>query len=464
MLSRGEVQAYVDAHKQRWVDELSEWCRIPSISADPEHAHHMEANARYLLEGLEALGCTGRLIGPKSHPAVLAHTSMREDRPTLLIYGHHDVQPPDPLDEWETAPFEPHVSQGALVARGSEDDKGQVWIHLKALETLRALTEDCPVNVIYLVEGEEEIGSPHFEELLDVDPILRKADFCIVSDTAFFNKATPSLCVRLRGMAIVEVEVTGPSQDLHSGLFGGAVANPATALARMLAALHDDLAHVTVPHFYDGVRDVTPEDRAMLARLPYDDERFLTEAAGAPATFGEAGYSTLERLWFRPTLEINGMTSGYGGPGSKTIIPATARAKITCRLVPDQDPDHVAHWVEEALIALAPPGVTVHTSVHSGGNPVLAGWDDPLGRACRDAIEEVWGVAPVAAGSGGSVPPVEAIQRVLGIPAVLFGVGLPDASIHAPNEHFDLGQFYRGIEAEISLLQRVAQKEAIHVP
>ena len=442
-----DLDAYCRQHQPRFVDELVEALRIPSISADPAHAADVVASAEYLAAAARQVGFQrAELIPTAGHPAVYAELTIDPSLPTALIYGHHDVQPVDPLDEWVSPPFEPQVRDGALYARGSADDKGQVWMHLKAVEAHIQTRGRMPLNLKLIVEGEEEIGSVHFDELVQRETGRLRADVAVVSDTPIFAKGVPSLCTGLRGLAHLEVEVTGPSLDLHSGFFGGAVANPVVELARMLASLHDPTTHrVTVPGFYDRVREPSSEERAQLAALPFDEAALLRDAGGAPATVGEEGWSVLERMWMRPTLEVNGIWGGYQGPGSKTIIPARAGAKISCRLVPDQDPAEITELVAQALRRAAPPTVRVKVTTEAGGHPVLTPIDHPAVQAARRAMRHGFGADPAIIRTGGTIPPVATFQTVLGMPSVLVGVGLPDDQIHAPNEHFDLDQYAAGV-------------------
>jgi len=442
-----DLDAYCRAHQPRFVDELVEALRIPSISADPAHAADVVASAEYLADAARRVGFRrAELLPTEGHPALYAELTVDPSLPTALIYGHHDVQPVDPLDEWISPPFEPQVRDGALYARGAVDDKGQVWMHLKAVEAHMQTRGTLPLNLKLIVEGEEEIGSVHFDALVRRETERLRADVAVVSDTPIYAKGVPSLCTGLRGLAHLDVEVTGPSLDLHSGMFGGAVANPVAELARMLASLVDPVTRrVTIPGFYDRVREASAEERAQIAALPFDEAALLREAGGAPATVGEEGWSPLERMWLRPTLEVNGIWGGYSGPGSKTIIPARAGAKVSCRLVPDQDPEEIAALVADALRAAAPPTVRVHVEAHGGGRPVLTPIDHPAVQAARRAMRHGFGAEPAIIRTGGSIPPVATFQTVLGLPALLVGVGLPDDQIHAPNERFDLDQYAAGV-------------------
>ncbi len=446
-MPENDLDTYCAAHQQRHVDELIEFLRIPSISADPGHAADVRRNAEYLAEASRAVGFShAEIIETKGHPAVYAERMVDPNLPTALIYGHHDVQPVDPLDEWHSPPFEPEIRNGNLYARGAVDDKGQVWMHLKAVESVLAVSGELPLNLKLIVEGEEESGSVNFEEIVESEQRRLRADILVVSDTSIVAANTPSLCTGLRGLAGVEVHVRGPSLDLHSGRFGGAVANPVAALAEILASLHDPVTRrVTVPGFYDDVREPSVEERALFAQVPYDVDEFRAEAGDVPATIGEAGWSDRERLWARPTLEFNGIWGGYTGPGQKTIIPATAGAKITCRLVPNQDPQRIAELVRSAVLAAAPAGVTVTADAKAGGRPVVTSIDHPGVQAASRAMESVFGAKPALTREGGSIPPVESFARVMGLQAVLVGLGLPDDQIHAPNEKFALDMYFKGI-------------------
>ncbi|MHB8719135.1 MAG: dipeptidase [Candidatus Dormibacteria bacterium] len=456
-----DLDAYCAEHHDGFVAELVDFLRIPSISAQPAHAADVRRSAEHLAAAWVAAGVPAvEIVETGGHPAVYGELLVDPSLPTVLVYGHHDVQPVDPLGEWVSPPFEPTIRDGRLYARGAVDDKGQVWMHVKAVEAHLRTRGTLPVNLRVLVEGEEEIGSAHFEELVAALGDRLTADVAVISDTGIFARGTPSLTVGLRGLAGVEVTVRGPALDLHSGIFGGAVQNPLEALARMLASLRDPQnGRVTVPGFYDDVIEPTPEERAAYASLPFDEAEWRRTAGGISEAVGEAGYTVLEQRWVRPTLEINGMWGGYQGEGSKTIIPAAAHAKITCRLVPRQRPADIAAKVAEALRAATPPGVESEVVAKSGGNPVVTPADHPAVRAAARAMAAVMGKAPVIIREGGSIPPVEVFQRVLGIPAVLVGTGLPDDQIHAPNEKFDLDHFAMGVRIVARLWDELAREE-----
>ena len=457
-----DLDAYCREHQQRFVAELIEACRIPSISADPAHAVDVARSAAHIAAAARDAGFTTvDILETGGHPAVFAERVVDADLPTALIYGHHDVQPADPLELWESPPFEPEVRDGILYARGAVDDKGQVWMHLKAVEAHLRTRGELPLNVRMIIEGEEESGSAHFDALVEREADRLRADVAVVSDTEIFAKGVPSLCTGLRGLAAIDVDVTGPARDLHSGLFGGAVVNPATALARIIASLHDDDGRVTVPGFYDAVLPASAAERGGFATLPFDEATFLAAAGGAPATAGEAGWTTLERLWVRPTLEVNGIWGGYSGPGPKTIVPAHAHAKITCRLVPAQMPGVVAEQVAAAIRAAAPRGANVTATAHAGGRPVVTPSDHPAVRAAARAMEHGFGRTPVLTRSGGTIPAPEAFARLLGMPSIMVGCGLPDDNIHAPNEHFDLDQYARGVRVIARLWDELALSSGI---
>ena len=457
-MPENDLDAYCAANQDRFTAELIEALRIPSISADPAYAAEVRRNAEHFrAAALDAGFQRAELLETSGHPAVYAERLVDPSLPTALVYGHHDVQPVDPLDEWISPPFEPEVRGGDLFGRGAVDDKGQVWMHLKAVEAHLQTRGELPLNLKLIVEGEEESGSVHFEELVSLEQERLRADVLVVSDTGVIARGVPSLTTGLRGLAGVEVRVDGPNVDLHSGRFGGAVANPVDALARILAGLHDpDTGRVTVPGFYDDVRELTPEERESLARVPFDEDEFRRQAENVPATVGERGWSVLERIGARPTLEFNGIWGGYSGPGSKTIIPATAGAKITCRLVPDQKPDDIARRVADAVLAAAPPGVTVHAEPKPGGRPVVTPIDDPAVQAAARAVRRVFGKDPLFLREGGSIPPVETFARLMRMPAVLAGFGLPDDRIHAPNEKFSLDMYAGGIRTIAHMWDEIA--------
>jgi acetylornithine deacetylase/succinyl-diaminopimelate desuccinylase-like protein len=452
-----KVLSFVDDNRARFVAELAAWVKIPAISADPAHAADMVKNAEHLAAELRRLEADRVEIWPTAgHPAVFASFMHAPGKPTLLVYGHHDVQPVDPLPEWISPPFEPAIRDGRMWGRGVVDDKGQVWIHVKAIEAFLATAKKLPINLKLIVEGEEEIGSNNLETLMREKTAELSADFVCVSDTAMFGRGIPSLCVGLRGLAILEVHAEGPKQDLHSGSFGGGVANPVNALARMIASLHDDDGKITVPGFYDDVRPLSDRERKEIADLPFDEAEWLA-STGSPSVQGEKGYSTLERIWARPTLDCNGISGGFAGEGSKTIIPARAMAKITCRLVPDQDPEVIARLVGAHLENVAPPGVKVRVAISHGGHPYLAPTDHPVFEIAKRAFAKAFGRPTVFIREGGSIPFVRTIADATGKPCLLMGFGQPDENAHAPNEWLDLDNFHLGIKSAAYLYDELSR-------
>jgi acetylornithine deacetylase/succinyl-diaminopimelate desuccinylase-like protein len=458
-----KVLRFIDDQRARFVAELSAWVKIPAISADPAHKADLQRNSEHLAAELRRLKAdrveiwpTGKPGGPAGHPAVFASFMHAPGKPTLLVYGHHDVQPVDPLDEWKSPPFDPAIRDGRMWGRGVVDDKGQVWIHVKAIEAFLATASRLPINLKLIVEGEEEIGSDNLDALMREKAEDLTADYVCVSDTAMFGRGIPSLCVGLRGLAILEVHVDGPKQDLHSGSFGGGVANPVNALARMIASLHDETGKITVPGFYDKVIELTEVERREIASLPFDEPEWLS-STGSPAIAGEKGYSTLERVWARPTLDCNGITGGFQGEGSKTIIPARAMAKLTCRLVPDQDPEEISRLVAAHLEKHAPPGVRVRCVLSHGGRPYLAPTNHPVFEVAKRAFAKAFGRPTVFIREGGSIPFVRTIADVTGKPCLLMGFGQPDENAHAPNEWIDLENFHLGIKSAAYLYDELSR-------
>jgi acetylornithine deacetylase/succinyl-diaminopimelate desuccinylase-like protein len=434
--------------RQQHLDELFDWLRIPSISAKSEHRDDVRRAADWLADRMRDAGMqTVEVVPTAGHPIVVGEwRGAPEGAQTLLVYGHYDVQPPEPLDEWTSEPFEPEVRDGKLFARGSVDDKGQVYLHLKAVEAQLAEHGSLPVNVIFVVEGEEEVGSPHLAEFLAANRDRLRCDAVLISDTTMFAPGLPSITTGLRGMAYMEVRVQGPATDLHSGAYGGAVVNPANALARIISRLHDERGRVTVPGFYDRVRELSDGEREAVRKLPFTEEG-LRHEVGAPALAGEEGYGALERIWVRPTLDVNGLLSGYTGEGAKTVLPARAMAKVSMRLVPDQDYKEVERLFTAHVKSLAPEGVTVEVEALHGGQPWYAQPEGPLFGAAERALEKAFGQPPVYIREGGSIPIVQAFQETFGVPAVLIGFGLPGENAHAPNEWMSVDNYHRGTEA-----------------
>jgi acetylornithine deacetylase/succinyl-diaminopimelate desuccinylase-like protein len=452
-----DVLAFIDQHRARFVDDLVAWCKIPSISSDSRHAADVVKNAEYLAEDLRRLGAANVALWPtKGHPAVFGQWMHAPGKPTLLVYGHHDVQPVDPLGEWVSPPFEPTIRDGRLWGRGVVDDKGQVYIHVKAIESFVKTRGKLPVNLKLIVEGEEEVGSANLDILMRTHARELAADFVCVSDTAMFGRGIPSLCVGLRGLMYIEVTIDGPSMDLHSGSFGGGVDNPVNVLARMIARLHDDRGKVAVPGFYDEVVEMTPAERAEIASLPFDEAEWL-KSTGAPGVSGEAGYSTLERIWARPTLDCCGVGGGFQGEGAKTIIPARATAKISCRLVPHQEPEVIEKRVIEYLRKVAPPGVRMTVKALHGGRPYLAPTDHPVFEVAKRAFSKAFGKPTVFIREGGSIPFVRTIADAMGKPCLLMGFGQPDENAHAPNEWLLLDNYQLGIKSAAHLYDELSR-------
>ncbi len=447
---------YVRRNRERYVNELKAWIANPSISADPTRHADVRRSAEAVVARMRAAGLTeAHVLETAGLPVAYGSWLHAPGAPTILIYGHHDVQPADPFELWTTPPFEGTVRDGKIFGRGSVDDKGQVLMHLAALEAHLQSNGALPLNVKLVIEGEEEIGSPNFEAFLDANRERLQCDVAVISDTAVFAEGVPSLTVSLRGLVHWQVTVHGPSSDLHSGYYGGVVKNPLEALAQLLAALKDADGRVTVPGFYDGVRESTSAERAEIAALPFDEAK---EAAllGVGELCGEAGRLPLERMWMRPTLEINGMYGGYQGPGSKTIVPSFATAKLSARLVPNQDPAAVKHAVQTHLERHVPRGVRVDVRSDGDVRAVETSRSHPAVMAAARAMERGFGKSPVFIGTGGTIGPVSSFDRILHLPQVLVGVGLPDDAIHAPNEKFDLNQFYCGIETMTYLYDELA--------
>ena len=454
-LSGPEEAQLVAAHAER-MQRYAHFLAIPSVSAIPEYAPDCRKAAEWLAAELRRIGAQRVEVSETGgHPIVVGERIEDPNLPTIVIYGHYDVQPGDPLDLWKTSPFEPIVRDGRMLGRGSADDKGQILIHLAALEALLSTRGKLPVNVKYLFEGEEESSSVNLERWMAANPERCSGDAVIISDSGFFDGNRPALTVGLRGITYMQVDVRNSDVDLHSGSYGGAVINPANALASMIASLHDENRHVTVPGFYDDVVELTPDDRAALAALPFNEANYLA-GIDAKATQGEAGFSTVERRGARPTLDVNGIWGGFTGDGSKTIIPAHAHAKISCRLVTAQDPARIALQVEAALKAAAPRGLQVEVQNLGNGYPFLTPLGDPYLSAAANALKETFGADPLYIREGGSIPIAALFQRELLLPVVLLGFTPPDDNAHAPNESMDLGNFEGGIRTVIRALDAIA--------
>ncbi|MBX6332501.1 MAG: dipeptidase [Gemmatimonadaceae bacterium] len=450
-----DLASFFTTHDARIHEELFDFLRIPSVSARSEHRADMTRAAEWLAGSMRAAGLTAEILPTGGHPVVLGE--WRKAGPqakTVLVYGHYDVQPAEPLELWDSPPFEPTMRDGRIVARGAVDDKGQLFLHVKAIEAHLAARGTLPVNIIVLAEGEEEVGSDNLAAFITRMKDRLACDYIVISDSAMFAPGIPSILSSLRGIAYFEINVQGPAGDLHSGSYGGAVVNPAMALCRILATMHDADGRVAIPGFYDAVREWEPAAREALRALPFDEEQ-LRRDVGAPALGGEAGRTVLERLWARPTCEVNGLLSGYTGEGSKTVLPAKAMAKVSCRLVPDQDPAEIERLMAAHVARVAPKGVTVSVTQLHGGRPWRAELHGPLFDAARRALAKAFGREPVITGEGGSIPVVGDLDRVLGAPILLLGFGLPGENAHAPNEWMSDENFVKGMHAIAALWEEL---------
>ena len=436
---------YQEQHKDRFLNELLDLLRIPSISAKSEHKEDMVRCAEAVKQRLLEAGADTVTIYPTAgHPVVYGEKIIDPAKPTVLVYGHYDVQPADPLNLWHSGPFEPVIKDGKIYARGACDDKGQFYMHVKALETM-VQTNTLTTNLKFCIEGEEEVGSPNLATFVKQNKELLKADVILISDTAMLSMEHPSIDIGVRGLSYIEVVVTGPNRVLHSGVYGGAVANPATMLAKMIAACHDENNHITIPGFYDDVVEATPEERKLMAAAPFDEQEYAADL-GVSKLWGEKGFTTNERTGIRPTLEVNGIWGGYTGEGAKTVLPSKAFAKISTRLVPNQS----SHKITEKLInyfqSMAPEGVTVTASEHHGGEPYMTPIDSKGYKAAAAAIKDTFGKDPIPVRGGGSIPICALFEQELGIKIVFLGFGLDSDNLHSPNEKYDVFNFYKGIE------------------
>lgn len=450
------LDAYLREHAPRFEAELCELLRIPSVSADSRFRADVRRAAEWMAGQFRGLGLATEVLETPGHPVVLAESRGAAGAPTVLVYGHYDVQPPDPLGEWISPPFEPTVRDGNLYARGATDDKGQMLTHVKSAEAWLRARGPLPVNLVYLIEGEEEVGSAHLDEVIDRQRDRLRADVAVISDTSQFGPGQPAITYGLRGIAYFELFLTGPRQDLHSGTFGGGVTNPANALVRMLSALHDDAGRVQVPGFYDDVTPLTPRERAEFAALDYSDTAFM-ESLGVSGLSGEQGYTTLERRWARPTCDVNGLTSGYQLEGAKTVLPARASAKFSFRLVPRQDPRKLRDALEAMLRRMCPPGIALELVGYHAAPGIVVPLESPYMGAAARAVERGFGRAPVFIREGGSIPVVSTFHEQLGIDTLLLGWGQNDDNTHSPNEKFCLADFHRGIRASACLWEELGR-------
>jgi succinyl-diaminopimelate desuccinylase len=451
-----DIDAYLEAHHDQFESDLCELLRIPSVSADSRHRPDIRRAAEWLMAKFRRLKLTCELIETAGHPIVFAETPQVAGAPTVLVYGHYDVQPPDPLDEWISPAFEPTVRDGNLYARGATDDKGQMLTHVLSVESWMRTAGKLPINVKLLIEGEEEVGSENLDKFIESHRGRLACDVVVISDTSQFADGVPAITYGLRGIAYYELRLRGPKQDLHSGTFGGAVKNPAIALAEMLSALIDENGRVQVPGFYDDVEQLSDTERKQFAALPFDEAAFRSQI-GVSATFGEQGFSTLERRWARPTFDVHGLTSGYQGEGAKTVLPAKASGKFSFRLVPKQDPKKITVALRARLKELCPPGIEMELLDFHGAPGVVVPLESSFMAAAARAIEHGFGQAPVYIREGGSIPVVSTFRNLLGVDTLLLGWGRDDDNTHSPNEKFNLADFHRGIKSSARLWQELAK-------
>lgn len=452
-----DVENYLKDNADNYVEELKDFLRIPSVSADSKFKPDVDRCAEFVHQGLTKAGLESEIIPTKGHPIVFGHWQHAgDDAPTVMIYGHYDVQPPDPLDLWETGPFEPTIRGEHIYARGATDDKGQMWTHVKSVEAWLKTTGKLPVNVLFVIEGEEEVGSDNLDLFLEENKEKLKCDVAVVSDSSQYAPGIPAVTYGLRGILAVEVTLHGPNRDLHSGTFGGSVANPANILAKLIASLHDDAGRVQIPGFYDTVIPISDQEKEIYKSLPFDEAEYCKDL-GVDSGHGEEGYSTTERRWARPTCDVNGMLSGYTGEGPKTIIPSKASVKITCRLVPDQDPKKLTQSLKEYLESQVPKGCRFEFEDFHGCEAVVSDLNSPYMKAAGDAIEVAFGAAPVMIREGGSIPVVKSFRDLLGVDTLLLGWGQNSDNLHSPNEHFSLSDFQKGIHASAQLWQELSK-------
>lgn len=439
------IKTYIEENKKRFIEELIDLLKIPSISADTSYKEQVLETAEAVRKSLEKVGAENTEICPtKGYPVVYGEKIIDENKPTVLVYGHYDVQPADPLELWDSPPFEPVIKDDKIYARGAADDKGQMYMHVKAFEFM-IQNQQLACNVKFIIEGEEEVGSANLEEFVKTNKEKLKADLILISDTSMLSLENPSITTGLKGLSYFEVEVTGPNRDLHSGVYGGAVANPINILCEMISSMKDEKNHISIPGFYDNVLEASQEERGLIAKTPFNLDVYK-EKLGINAIHGEEGFSTIERTGIRPTLDVNGIWGGYIGEGAKTVLPSKAHAKISMRLVPNQSDDEISQLFKKYLESIAPESVKVNVSPLHGGNPYVVSIDTTEYLAASKAIEEVFGKAPVPVRAGGSIPIVALFEEVLGLKSMLLGFGLDTDAIHSPNEHFGIENFLKGIE------------------
>ena len=445
-----DIEQYLERNREAFEADLCDLLRIPSVSADSRHRDNMRQAANWVCGQFKSLGIPAEIVETAGHPIVYAESPPVAGAPTVLVYGHYDVQPPDPLDEWISPPFEPTKRDGNVYARGATDDKGQMLTHVKSAQAVLATAGKLPVQIKYVIEGEEEVGSANIEQFLEMRREQLACDVIVISDTSQFGPGRPAITYGLRGIAYYELRLTGPKQDLHSGTFGGAVTNPLNTLAKMLAALTDRNGRIQIPGFYDDVVDLTDVERAQFAALSFDEAAFMKQI-GVEGVSGEASFTTLERRWARPTCDVHGFWGGYSGEGAKTVLPCRAGAKFSFRLVPAQDPKKIGKSLEQMLRSICPPGIKLELIDLHGAPGVLVPLDNPFMSAAAKAVERGFGTAPVFIREGGSIPIVNAFKKQLGADTLLLGWGLDDDNTHSPNEKFCLADFHRGIKASAAL-------------
>jgi acetylornithine deacetylase/succinyl-diaminopimelate desuccinylase-like protein len=452
------TDAFVRENRQRFLEELYDFLRIPSISTLPEHKADIDRAAAFVAESLRAGGLDNiEIIPTEKHPLVYADWLHAPGKPTVLCYGHYDVQPPDPLEQWVTPPFEPTVRDGNLYARGSADDKGQMYMHIKAVDALRAVHGTLPVNLKFLIEGEEEVGGASISKYVEQNPEKLKADVALVSDTALYADGIPTLCIGLRGLVYLEVDATGPARDLHSGLYGGTAPNAVFGLAELLSKAKNRQGVIQIPGIYEDVEPPAPAEKQSWEGLPFDEKKFLKKEVGSKKLTGEPGYSVLERIWARPTFEVHGIAGGFTGAGAKTVIPAKATAKVSIRLVPNQDPEKVIAGVREFVRKKTPKGIKTEVRVLSASPAVMVNPDHAAIQVAARAFRDIFQKPTVFIRSGGSIPIVGDFARHLGIPTILMGFGLPDDGLHSPNEKYCLENYYKGIMTIAHFLEQYGQ-------
>ncbi|MGH2568752.1 MAG: dipeptidase [Bacteroidota bacterium] len=444
-----DVITFLEKNKDRYLSELTEFLAIPSVSSQSDHNNDTRRCAQWVADQMRTVGMQNvKIFETPGHPIVCSEWMGAPEKPTILFYGHYDVQPVDPLNLWTSPPFQATIRGENLYARGSADDKGQVFIHFKAIEAYMKNHGNLPVNIKMIIEGEEEVGSANLDNFVKEHKELLKADLVLISDSSMFRKGVPSVCYGLRGLAYMEVEVTGPNRDLHSGTFGGSVHNPIQALSELIASLHDKQGRVTISGFYKDVRTLTKEERASYKKLPWNDKAYAKDL-GVKELYGEKGYSSLERVWARPTLECNGIWGGYTGEGAKTVLPSKAFAKISMRLVPDQASAKIARLFEKHLKRIAPKTIQINIRALHGGEAAITPIDSPGVKAAVAALEKGFGKKPLYQREGGSIPIVVQFKEILGLDTVLLGFGLPDENAHAPDEHINLDNFFGGMRTSV---------------